>query len=377
MDIAAGKLSCGRFHAGRQVGIIGADDGIADRVGRRRGPAAQAARRTYHADCRRGDLDDGKQAISAAGGPEYRMVGKERFLMASRPTDFTVRIVGRWHRERNLSLARVAQSTGDLRDVFRRRQTSAVVAGDVQVIDVDAKQLVTTICVHAAGHRQPPRSTRRPTPPNEPFRLAIFSHDGKRVITGTQSSGVHVWELPTKPEPKPLDGVANPPDLASFKPPAWSADSAAAAHAIGRARRQRDGWRGWRSPPKRPKRPRPRRDRQETSRSARQTAAHRRKPAQDGQGVPGKQLYLEAEECLRAALMADPTNQRSEEALRRAETCGPSGAGPVSITAAWVKEMNDLEMPACVPIRQRTRFWSSIPIEVAVVEKGTKLTQVR
>lgn len=316
---------------------------------------------------------DGKRVISAAGGPEYRTIGKERFLTSSRPTDFTVRVwdtgsgreTYRWHSSPSAPVTCVAFADDGVQ--------ALVVSGDVQIIDVAKNELVTTIAAAQPGATQPPADPGVPIPPTEPFRLAVFSHDGNRVVTGSQSSGVHVWALPTNAEPKPLPGTANPPDLAAFKPADWApiqpllVPASAAPDDKEMAERLAISSKA-----------------AQVSASKNATIKALQKALATQSRTPEnlikmarlcakKKLELEAEECLRAALMADPTSTEAKQLYQELKLIGPAGGGPISITRAWIKEIPDLEDAGLHPDPPKNTSIVSIPIEVAVVEKVTKV----
>jgi WD40 repeat protein len=353
-----------------KFGILGADEGLLmvwDLAAGR--PVAQLEGHTARVAAV-AISPDGKRAMSAAGGPEYRTIGKERFLMSSRPTDVNVRV---WDATTGKELWRLhtpPEKPVTCLAFSPDGKHAAIVAGEVQVIDLDTKQQLTQITPVKPGAASEPGAL---IPPTEPFRLAAFFPNGKRLVTTCQNSGIHVWSLPENPESKPLPDVSIPVDLASFKLASWdpiapllipataASDDKQAAERLAIASKAAD-----RTAERLPL----------VGKLRGALASKPRTPeslVKFAKSCQGKEFYLEAEECLRAALMADPSNHEARQEYEDLKLLGPKGTGPVSLTRAWAKEVSDLEDAGLRPEAPRKSYVVSIPIEVAVVDKVTKL----
>ena len=315
---------------------------------------------------------DGKWILSAAGGPEYRVSGNERLLASSRPTDFTMRL---WNVESGREVYRLPMPSSSPVTCLAFSgdgKQALIVAGEVQVFDVAARQLVTTLAPTPPGSQPPPTGA---APPTEPFSRAAFLPDGRRLVTNTQTSGVHIWELPLKPAAKPLAGIADPTDLAAVKLTEWASipplmlsaatpdkDSELANRLAISAKAAEVSA-----------------TKNKTIKAMKSKLASTPRTAENllklARACQKAKLDLEADECLRACLMADPTNEEAKKLYEEMKMVGRDNGGPVSITRAWIKPAMELDDAGTKPEAPRNTTLVSVPIDITVGDKQISIDQ--
>jgi hypothetical protein len=323
-------------------------------------------------------------------------VGKERWLASNRPIDFNVRL---WDVATGRELLRLPLPSDKPCTSLAFSpdgKLAAVVAGDVRIIDLANRKLLATISPAAPGSTSVADGSAPPMP-TEPFRLAKFFDDGVRLVTTGQTSGLHIWELPSEPKLQDLPGLTEPADLASYTPAldaevtplelppsapdtdevatggnlvnvnpagiggangdataALAARQAASAKAVEVSVKKDKGVAAFRK-----------------ALAAQPTTVDRL--WQLAEICYKNNLMLEAEECLRGVLLAQPSHEKAQKVYRQLGKSQPKNVGPVSPLRAWAEMLNNLDDAGLQPDPPRNGQYVSIPIEVAVVGKGTKI----